>query len=361
MRRFFTLLFTIVLVATTAKAGEATTDHFTVSALQTQGSYTYFTVSLVGTRNYTAYNMDIHLPNGVSPTVYNNNIMVTLVDGIYPASDPFSNTKLHTIGATWDVVGDQILRIVCNSTTNAEFNNTSGVLFRAYVNVSPYAKAGTNEITIDNANLIVKEGATQYDPADEQHSIDLGTDRSLTLNISSDNKWSTCVLPFDHTLPSGVQAYTCAGTSGEYLAMDEATTLEAYKPYILYAENGYTGNLSGTADANKYVATATVGLLNGAVVARELTEGYVLQNINDDVRFYNIDGQTFVIPEGRCWLTVPDEARLSYRFGDDATAVTAPLAADAAPEVYDLNGRRVSQPQPGHIYIIGGRKMLKFK
>lgn len=355
------LLFAMTLPT---RAGEATTDHFTVSDLETEDDYTYFVVSLEGSHIYTAYNLDIHLPNGVSPLIEEDIVQIEMpVGGIYPTTGKVNKTNRHGIGATWNVVGNQVLRIVCNSQDNAEFTANTGVLFYVYVNVRPYAKAGNNQMTVDMANLIVKENAKQYDVADAQYTLDLGTERSLTLNISANNKWSTCVLPFAAALPTGVQAYSCSATSGDYLLLDEVTSLAAYQPYILYATNGYTGQLSGTANAAQYVETATAGLLNGAVVARNITAGYVLQNQGSGARFYNVNGADFNIPEGRCWLTVPNASRSAFGFvGDDATAVgrlaeTLSTSAD----VYDLEGRCVATPQAGHIYIIGGRKVMKMK
>lgn len=366
MRRLLLLFLTLCgLNATTVRAGEATTDHFTMSDLQEDDGYTFFTVSLSGSRIYTAYNLDIVLPDGVTPLFDEGIIQIYLSDdGPYPTTGVGKNKRmLHNIAAAWETAGKQTIRIVCNSTANDELEDNSGELFYLYVNVSPYAKAGANAVKFTMCNLIQREGARQFDPADSEHSLTIGGERSLSLNISATNKWSTCVLPFDAAMPAGVKAYSCGSTKDSYLVLSEATNMAAYTPYILYAENGYTGTLTGTADGSKYAATAVAGLLSGAVVAQEITSGYVLQNQDGEVMFYNVGGQSFTIPEGRCWLSAPDASRAAFAFGDgDVTAISstkgdAPLSGD----IYELDGRRAASPQTGRIYIVGGQKMLKLK
>lgn len=369
MRRFLLILSLFGLLANNVQAGEATTDHFTVSDLETDEGYYYFAVSLEGSRIYTAYNMDIHLPEGISPVLdEDGNVQVFLVndDAMYPTTGIGSNKKfLHEVGGTWGVVGHQTLRLVCNSQTNAELKKTSGLLFMVYVNVSPYTKAGSNTMTIDVINLIEKENAKQYDPADEAHTLTAPSTATLTLNISSANQWSTCVLPFAlNPLPDGVQAYSCGNTDGDYLTLTEETSMQAYTPYILFAENGYSQSHTGTVPAEGYAAVVSAGYLRGAVAQQSITEGYVLQNLDDGVKFYACGGHTFVIPEGRCWLDLSGlNARNAYGLqSPEAAAITATTVQKAKPQpVYDLSGRRVATPQPGHIYVVEGRKSLKIK
>ena len=131
---------------------------------------------------------------------------------------------------------------------------------------------------------------------------------TATLSVSGSSHYGTCVLPFAvPTLPDGVKAYSAKGLddTGQLVVLSEVTQLAAYTPYILYAENGYTGTLSGTVDESKYVETAQAGYLYGAVTEQVQTEGYVLQNKGDGTKFYWLNGYEYIIPEGKCWVDFP--------------------------------------------------------
>lgn len=185
-----------------------------------------------------------------------------------------------------------------------------------------------------------------------------------SVNISEANKWSTCALAFDTELPEGVRAFASTGMDENYVLLEEVTALAANTPYILYAKEGYEGTLAGAVDVANYQETVTDGVLSGAIVEQEVSSGYVLQNQGYGMKFYNMNGQTFTIPAGKCWLSAFDAsgASVMMRFVGGANDIEGvfvdhPTMEDDA--IYDLEGRRVETPQRGHIYIKGGQKVLK--
>ena len=368
MRKTLTLLLMFGLLTLNVHAADTTPDYLTISNLTVtpgnSGVYN-FTVKMKNvSRSYTAINMDLHLPDGLTPQIKNDGKPRVAIDTSDDSMvlDEYGDNN-HSIGATFDVVDKGVLRVVISSTANAEMQAIDGNLFKVYVKASPFLKPGTASIAVDEIAFIVKEGGKAYQPASQPDlTFNVNSQSTVSLNISADNQWSTAVVPFNAALPTGVQAYSCSSTSGDYLVLEAVTSLAAYQPYILHAESGYTGALSGSVDATQYVATATAGLLSGAIVSRSITEGYVLQNKGDGACFYNVNGQSFNIPEGRCWLTVPDGSRAAFGFDVETTAVdNINIALPRSYEVYDLEGRRVPSPQAGHLYIIGGRKVLKLK
>lgn len=186
-----------------------------------------------------------------------------------------------------------------------------------------------------------------------------------SVNISEANKWSTCVLAFDAELPEGVRAFVSTGMDGNSVLMEEVTTLEAYKPYVLYAQDGYEGTLTGVVDLTAYQETVTDGVLSGAIVKQETSSGYILQNQGSGMKFYNVNGQTFTIPAGKCWLSVFDAsgASVTMRFtggvtGIEGVYVECPTDVMTDETMYDLEGRRVENPLPGRVYIKGGKKVM---
>ena len=183
--------------------------------------------------------------------------------------------------------------------------------------------------------------------------------------ISADNKWSTCVIPFSSELPEGVRAFVSTELDGNSVLLEEVSSLNSYTPYILYAKDGYTGTLTGYMDKDNFQKTVTDGVLSGAIVEQSISEGYILQNQGSGMKFYNVNGQTFTIPAGKCWLSAFDAsgASVTMRFtggvtGIEGVCLDSPTGIEADETMYDLEGRRVENPLPGRVYIKGGKKVM---
>lgn len=202
---------------------------------------------------------------------------------------------------------------------------------------------------------------------------------TTSIVIDAEVQLATCVLLFDAELPANLKAYTTETLENGYLNLVEVNKLEAYKPYILYAENGYEGKLSGKVDLAGYQLKVTDdnGLLAGAVETQVITYGYALQNQTGEngkgVAFYSVDtenSQKVTIPAGKCWLDVQKNSTpaattrsISLRFPEGGATgigdVKIELPADGSAPIYTIDGKRVDVMQSGQIYIIGGKKMIK--
>ena len=202
---------------------------------------------------------------------------------------------------------------------------------------------------------------------------------TTSIVIDAEVQLATCVLLFDAELPANLKAYTTETLENGYLNLVEVDKLEAYKPYILYAENGYEGELSGKVDLAGYQLKVTDdnGLLAGAVETQVITYGYALQNQTGEngkgVAFYAVDtenSQEVTIPAGKCWLDVQKNSNpaattrsISLRFPEGGATgigdVKIELPADGSAPIYTIDGKRVDVMQCGQIYIIGGKKMIK--
>ena len=324
-------------------------------------------VSLHGSRIYTAYQMDILFPPGVDVLVDEDGPYVDIWDGdgcIYP----YTKKKLtHSITASYGEVEDRVLRLSCISLKSAELTATSGPLLYFYVKASPYLKPGDVTLKVTNLDLIVKENATEYSCKDQTLTLHAEAQSTVNVSVSGDSHYSTCVLPFAVSpLPDGVKAYSASrmDDTGSYVVLDEVQSLAAYTPYILYADHGYTGTLSGQVDASLYKEVAADGYLRGAIVAQQQSQGYVLQDQGDGAKFYAMNGTAFSIPEGKCWLQTEQPQSgpaLGIQVGGTATAITTPTATATATPIYTLDGVRVSDMQPGRIYIVAGHKVIKVK
>lgn len=385
MKRFLLVLqFFCVVMAALAADGTGgngkhvdTDDHVAVGELTpVAGSTNRYSlmVSLVGSRRYTAGEMDIEFPAGLDVEMKNGKPNLNIWKGagtIYPYSideDSGDRSFTHSIISSFGVIGKHKLRLSIFSTLNENFTADSGPLFKLYLTASPYLKPGEARLKITQCHLITAEKTvvTQYDTKDHDEPINITNHEShVPLLISAANKYSTCVLPFATSLPQGLRAFSVARREKTVLYLEEAESMEAFTPYILYAENGFSGTLSGTVDESLYQETVQRGVLYGTLVDRNMDEGHVLQNKGDGARFYAINGQDFVIPAGKCWVLLdvynpPVSQALSMEIGGTTGIGNVESQSDSvdAP-VYSIDGTRVKSLVPGRIYIRNGRKFMK--
>lgn len=358
-------------VANEPQHSEPTDDYITVNdvTLVPGSTDTYqVEISLVGSQIYTAYQMDILFPPGVDVVVDEDGPYVELWDGdgcIYP----YVRRKLvHSLSSSYGVISNKLLRISCSDDMNRVLTATSGKLLYFLVKASPYLKPGDVVLKVTNLDFITKENAQKYHCKDQTLTLHATAESTATLSVSGSSHYGTCVLPFAVSpLPDGVKAYSAKGLddTGQLVVLDEVTQLAAYTPYILYSTLGYTGPLKGTVDANKYGEVVRDGLLRGAIASQKCKDGYVLQDFGEGAKFYAMDGVEFLIPEGKCWLEMPAAQASAPQYGiqiGTTTAITAPTtSANAHGKIYSLDGKQVKTMQPGGIYVVNGKKVLKIK
>ena len=374
MKKILLLLMCTLLPRVVSAQGNPTDDTFTVSDLvwddeiswnddANTGAY-YFTVSLSGNNTiYSACNLSITLPPGIS-VIYDEEEQEYLVR-LNNTDKMFTNS--HSLGCKKPNVA---INVAIYSGTNKDFKKASGKLFNVYVTIDNAALTSNFSpkpiVKLSGLNLTTKE-AVKYVPADfacRPFTTGIPTNRTLPVNISSTNKIGTLILPFDAALPSGLKAYSCNATVGDQLTLTPVESFEACMPYIVYAENGYSGNLSGTAtlsDASNVTDVFTGGYLTGVLSRATVNTGYILQNQGNGPMFYDAEGVTFSLPAGRCYLTPPVASNVkSFGFNFDlVTSIKEELikCEESKCQLRDLSGRQVVSPTRG-IYIQGTRKVV---
>ena len=186
-------------------------------------------------------------------------------------------------------------------------------------------------------------------------------ENTVALNIDAENQYGTLIVPFDTELPEGVEAYSVETANGNVLNLKAEESIKANTPYIVYAEEGSTAELTGLGAA--YEDTEyTVGLLTGVYAEKTVPEGsYVLQNQDETgIGFYKVESKDIKVKANHAYLTAAKGSDVKgFFFGsDDATAVKGVEAAgEKAGVIYNLAGQRVEKAVKG-IYIINGKKML---
>lgn len=345
---------------------ESTTDKVVISELTVEpggNGDAVFMVSLEGSRQYTAYQLSLVLPEGLEVCVTDGEYDVYMLgtSGFYPRRG-----NSHSLGV--NVVNGNVLNIACFSSTNALFSKTSGDLFEVYVKASPYLKPGDVEIEVRDVKLVTADEVKYLSEDYVSTAVQAAATSTLTLKVSATNKFGTCILPFDYALPAdgSLEAYTCDTHTDDALVLTKVTEMAAYTPYILYSEAGFSATISGTVDAAKYPAGGIVksGHLVGTLVQTELTEAtsYVMQNQGQGVKFYQVDPTIpFVLSAGKCYVELPEGTNVSsLRIGGSTTGIESIHNSEFIIQncIYNLLGQPVTHMLPGRVYIVNGRKVI---
>ncbi|MBQ7663351.1 MAG: hypothetical protein IJS48_08310 [Prevotella sp.] len=176
-------------------------------------------------------------------------------------------------------------------------------------------------------------------------------------------------------LPSGLNAYYVVSSN-----IEKANSIVKLTSVTEAVAAGTGLILKGTAGESYNIPVTTSGTdlsatnkMIGCITATDITSStenydnfYVLVNGSTEPEFQNLknyldNNDKVTIPAGKAYLnaTGVDAARLSIIFDDDETTGVHNLDAndDLNNEVYDLQGRRVVQPQKG-LYIVNGKKIV---
>lgn len=397
LRRRILLFLTLVCCAAGAFADNTyhqkeTDDYVTLGDLTVEpgkNEVYKLKVNLNGTQIYTAFEMDIKLPSGLEPVMEKDSKgdmrpKVRLWKGtgtIFPFfedEDEGIKDFSHSVIASYGAVDKNILRMACYSISGEDFTAKSGTLVTIYCKASPYLKPGKNDVHITKCHFITNEKVLidgkemrgqQYNCKDRTETIIAMAHSTATISVSAKNQWGSCVVPFDiPVLPSGLEAYTVTDRESGVAYLKQQTSILAYTPVLLYAENGFSGTFSGDVDETKYKEVAQQDIIYGAIVPQTKDNGFVLQNLGEGVKLYAMSGQTFEIPAGKCWVepTFTNGAKYMEMVIDNGTtgigsAECSNGAAQHEPVFYSLDGKRVENPLPGNIYIVDGQKVLKLK
>lgn len=181
--------------------------------------------------------------------------------------------------------------------------------------------------------------------------------KTMEIKISEENEWITYMQPFATELPTGVQAFTADGVNGDYLILKEASSLNANTPYILYAEDGHESSQTGTMEVAEGKAVKA-GVLSGALDAQQITSGYVLQNQGDGAMFYKVN-ESIIVPSGKCWLDLSSDKKAIRIHNNGANGIDGIEHKLEEKGIYTIDGKAVSNPQSGKIYVIDGKKVMK--
>lgn len=175
----------------------------------------------------------------------------------------------------------------------------------------------------------------------------------------------------DFTSTTYIKAYTATvNTTNAKVVLSPINKVAAKTPVILYAAGGATENIP--VDLSSSLSPVVCDLVAGTDEDVESTEvisettycNYILNNIGGVVGFYWANNQK--VASNRAYLhttynvSAYSNARMTIVFDDEVTSIKnlTPAFNEGEEAIYDLQGRRVTQPTKG-LYIVNGKKVIK--
>ena len=253
--------------------------------------------------------------------------------------------------------------------TNEKYSNASGVVVYPQ-QANQLIKAASAGQFADTNNKIVNGTCASFVLTDgEPLSVSeaftaTSVTNSRTLATSTENAYTVC-LPYPLSSSDNIKFYELASVSDGTLHFNLVTTTEAYKPYLVrkLADGGTLNTSAVTVAANPSempTVTADNYTMSGTVSVISNTDavGYYILQAGNQWGLVTSDNTDAYVPAFRAYIQAPNGVRqmLSSSF-DSASSITTVEQSAPMAEVYDLQGRLVTQPAKG-LYIVNGKKQL---
>lgn len=210
--------------------------------------------------------------------------------------------------------------------------------------------------------------------------------RTLNATVSNKQQGYTVCLPYALPIPESFKAYTLSYSKTDQFGFTEVTTdeLAAMTPYVLIPS--VSGQPFGTTDA---AVSATISYGTDwtytpcTSVASAAYSGQTLYKLEGTMQYKTGTTDYYIMQANNVWdqckaTDYPSPCVLSMRAymvangtaasrlysvftnadGSTTAISNLQLDSDTQAEVYDLQGRKVSTPQRGGLYIVNGKKMM---
>ena len=239
-----------------------------------------------------------------------------------------------------------------------------------------YTTDGTNPTTTSTAmtadfTINITEGMTTIKvlalDADGNYSEIVTQSVAYAYYLTAAQQWTTYYSPKTFAVPAGLKAYTVTsvtapanGESGT-VVVAEQTVIAKNTPMLILNESAGTTDQYRVYTTDDQTITGTASEFKGVATATDMTDDGKLRYILVNNVFLRTTGGT--LPANRCYLefdsTSAQARSFSITVGDKTTAIeSVGITTQEGEDLwYDLQGRRVMQPQKG-IYIRNGKKIF---
>ena len=284
--------------------------------------------------------------------------------------EPIKDNAAHSYAAVDDLATTVDERYTCN--------------ICGYVDLARKAAIEANEANKNNPAW-----SWTYDIPFAFNATNVTNDRKLNA-LSANNKQQgyTVCLPYEITLPSTVEVYTLTASKNDQVGFVKTATnkLAPLTPYLIIPSisgqllNEPNATIVKTSqalvDANavqsaavsgqqKYALKGSISYKSGDDAAAETESYYILQGENKwgkltGGNYLDVDNPACILPLRAYLVTDGTAPARLFSIFDEATGISREIVvdADSTPVIYDLQGRKVTNPQRGGLYIINGKKMI---
>ena len=250
------------------------------------------------------------------------------------------------------------------------YNNTSGHDHYLMAGETTFGYAGPTDVYYTNNS----SSAFYFEETDYPNVVTLTQATGID---DGTKKIATFSAPFAFTVPEGVNAYvveTVPTSSTAQMAQlaTAGSTVAANTGVILYGATAETqvrmipATETGASNASSLLGQSAGGTKQIVDVAGQTN--YILASKGGNIVFSKAlaNGENKNISMNKAYLSIPAGSpvnQFALSFGDEGettgiNAIEAGQAGSTAAPVYDLSGRRISQPATRGIYIRGGKKFM---
>ena len=295
---------------------------------------------------YSNFQMQLNVPEGI--TLAQKKVGRNMVNDVNLNADRFDG-----VGATLESNQPSKTAIklaLANNTSNTYYQddadgNIVEELFTIGLIADPTMKNGTIEITMSDVKFILLDASANVPSEQVKTSVTItggtsdGTDIPFTM---SEAGYGTLILPFPAELPEGLKAYKCTALDGTTVLTEEQTLIAANTPLLIA---GVTGDYTFTGTPSYTENSYTEGLLTGVLTSTRISEGYVLQNLDDGLGFYQVNPESSItVPANKCYLTVASDVKF---FDIDMSLADGienlhPSTIGQQTSIFNLNGQAVN-------------------
>ena len=223
---------------------------------------------------------------------------------------------------------------------------------------------GATHAEIENAITALNEAveAAKADVALKRITISIPAKKSFVARIDADKR------QIEHAV-EGVSLYTVKSVSDtEVRLTSELSVVAAEMPYLIYNDNDETVSVSivlssNDADEVEYDSEHFKGTLIDKTFTDEDMEAADYYLLSNGHQFVKVMGAG-TLGAGKCWIELPHtmgnarSLNIVFEDGETTGISDGSMVKNEKPSsVYDLQGRRISQPTRG-LYIINGKKVV---
>ena len=315
-------------VTTTAVyAGQSAGDKNSIQLRSKNENSGVISTTSGGTLNKVTVEWNSNTASGRTLNVYGSNTAYTAATDLYDANK--QGTLLGTI-----VYGTSTELTIDDSYTYVGVRSNSGAMY------------------LDKLSIT---WATGTPDTFEDYTTTVATTETATVTAAG---WATYVTKHNVTFPATCTAYVVPEgmADQDIVLLETITEAPAGTPVILESATDVVMEFVETAAAP---ANGNELKVSDGTTATKDNNTFVLANKNSKVGFYKWGGAAS-LSEGKVYLQLTGAgAREFVPFASETTGIKAMnnVQSTMSNEVFDLQGRRVAQPQKG-LYIVNGKKVV---